>query len=209
MSTSIEQTPIPFLNKIAGVTPGMERQEWIEKALKALRRHFLMNGGYHVPENIRVTVGFPKGGRTRIGECHYTEASSDQHFEIFISPELGQKSKHKDQYVVEVIAHEICHTIAGYKAGHKKPFKVIATAIGLQGKMTSTVPGPVMKDFIAAFEKEHGPYPAGALTRSMQKKKKTYLNKCECPECGYITYTTSKWLENGDPVCPVDKIGMN
>jgi len=195
---------VPFQAKAP--TPSMERQEWIEKALKALRGHFAFYG-YKVPENIRVTIGWPKGGRTRIGECHFTEASTDQHFEIFVSPELGNGSKY-DHPVIEVIAHEICHTIAGYKAAHKKPFKIVATAIGLEGKMTSTKPGPVMQTFIATFEKEHGAYPAGALTRSMVKKKKTYLIPCAC-DCGYKIWTTAKHLKRGDPICPVDNEGMS
>lgn len=189
-------------------TPSMERQEWVEKALKALRTHF-NECGYKVPENIRITIGWPKGGRTRIGECFFTEASMDQHFEIFVSPELGTGSKFKNQYVMEVMAHEICHTIAGFKAAHKKPFKIIATAIGLQGKMTSTEPGPKMLKLIETFEQENGPYPYGALTRSMVKKKKTYMIKCECETCGYQVYTTEKHLAKGDPICPVDGEGMN
>lgn len=189
-------------------TPSMERQEWVEKALKALRDHFTANG-YAVPTNIRVTIGFPKGGRTRIGECHYTEASMDQHFEIFVSPELGRDGPHAGHPVMEVMAHEICHTIAGYKAGHKAPFKKIATTIGLEGKMTSTKPGPKMMELINKFEEINGPYPAGALTRSMQKKKATYLIKCECSECGYVVRTTAKWLELGNPICPIDGIGMD
>ncbi len=193
---------------VAKATPSMERQEWVEKALLCLRKHF-SDCGYTVPTNIRITIGWPKGGRTRIGECFFTESSTDQHFEIFVSPELGKGSRHKEQYVMEVMAHEICHTIAGFKAAHKKPFKVIATAIGLQGKMTSTEPGPAMLKVIADFEAINGPYPAGALTRSMQKKKATYLIKCQCPECDYICYVTQKHLDKGDPVCPIDEVGMN
>jgi len=189
-------------------TPSAERQEWVEKALVRLRSHF-NDCGYTVPNNIRVTIGWPKGGRKRIGECFFTEASNDKHFEIFISPELGKGSQHANQYVMEVMAHEICHTIAGYEAAHKKPFKIIATAIGLEGKMTATEPGPAMLKLIADFETVNGPYPAGALSRSMLKKKKTYMIKCECQECGYICYTTEKWLKVGDPVCPVDGEGMN
>ena len=188
-------------------TPSMERQEWIDKALKALRVHF-NSKGYSVPENIRVTIGWPKGGRKRIGECWYCDASTDQHFEIFVSPELGKDSVHGNHPVIEVMAHEICHTIAGHKAGHKKPFKEIAVAIGLAGKMTSTVPGPILLDFIKAFEDKNGPYPAGAMLRSMTKKKATYLVKCECNGCGYTVRTTSKWLEMGDPICPVCNKGM-
>lgn len=194
---------IPFLNKVPGVTPSMERQEWIEKALKALRSHFSFYG-YKVPDNIRVTIGWPKGGRTRIGECFFTDASNDEHFEIFVSPVLGQGSIHGNHPVIEVIAHEICHTLAGYKAGHKASFKKIATTIGLEGKMTSTVPGPVMLQFIASFEKDNGPYPAGALTRSMIKKKQTYMVKCQCATCGYTVRTTEKWLTVGYPICPAD-----
>lgn len=199
---------IPFINKVLSTTPSMERQEWVEKALLTLRQHFNLKG-YTVPTNIRITIGWPKGGRKRIGECFFTENSTDQHFEIFISPELGKGSVHGSHPVMEVMTHEICHTIAGYKAGHNKPFKVIATAVGLEGKMTSTVPGPDMIKLIASFEAINGPYPAGALTRSMLKKKKTYMIKCECQECGYSVYTTDKWLKLGDPICPVDGEGMN
>lgn len=196
-----------FVNKVAGESPSMERQVWLEKALKTLRGHFNANG-YSVPDNLRLTIGFPKGGRTRIGECHFTDNSADQHFEIFVSPELGKASKFGDHPVMEVMAHEICHTIAGYEAGHKKPFKVIATRIGLEGKMTSTVPGPIMLNLIKRFEEVNGPYPAGALTRSMIKKKATYMIKCKCPDCDYQVYTTAKHLEKGDPICPVDEVGM-
>lgn len=204
-----EPTPsIPFVNKVAGITPSMERQEWVEKALLTLRQHFVSKG-YTVPSNIRITIGWPKGGRKRIGECFFTENSNDQHFEIFISPVLGKGSEHGNHPIMEVMAHEICHTIAGYKAGHNKPFKVIATAIGLEGKMTSTVPGPIMLSLIAKFETENGQYPSGALTRNMLKKKKTYMIKCACPECDYIVYTTEKHLAKGDPICPVDGEGMN
>lgn len=204
----VETATIPFVNKVKGISPSMERQQWIEKALKALRGHFAFYG-YKVPENIRVTIGWPVGGRKRIGECHYSENSKDEHFELFISPELGKSSKYGDHPVIEVIAHEICHTIAGPKAGHKRPFKIVATAIGLEGKMTSTKPGPAMQTFIETFEKEHGPYPAGALTRSMVKKKATYMIKCLCSECDYQVYTTAKHLDKGDPICPIDNVGMS
>lgn len=204
MTTTLNEM---FLNKIAGQSPSAERQDWVEKALKTLRSHFNEHG-YIVPDNLRVTIGWPKGGRTRIGECFFTENSTDKHFEIFVSPELGKDSKHGNHPVMEVMAHEICHTIAGYEAGHKKPFKVIATKIGLEGKMTSTLPGPIMLALIERFVTINGPYPAGAMTRSMKKKEKTYLIKCECPDCGYTVRVTDKWLATGDPICPVDNIGM-
>lgn len=201
-------TPLFDDSMVIKDTPSGERQAWVEKALVRLRAHF-KDCGYTVPDNIRVTIGWPKGGRTRVGECFFTPSSNDKHFEIFVSPELGKGSKYANQFVMEVIAHEICHTIAGPEAGHKKPFKVIATAIGLKGKMTSTEPDVMMLALIKAFEEANGPYPAGALSRSMQKKKSTYLIKCACPDCDYICYVTQKHLDKGDPICPVDGEGMN
>lgn len=122
---------------------------------------------------------------------------------------MGKGSQLTKEYVMEVMAHEICHSIAGPKVGHNKPYKIIANAVGLEGKMTQTVAGPAMLALIASFEAVNGPYPAGALNRSMVKKKKTYMIKCECQECGYQVYTTEKHLKNGDPICPVDGEGMN
>jgi hypothetical protein len=69
-------------------TPSALRQEWLEAATVELRTLFA-DKGHEVPENVRISIGWPKGGKANtIGQCWYAEGSSDKHNEIFISPVL-------------------------------------------------------------------------------------------------------------------------
>lgn len=197
------------------MTPSMQRQEWIEKAVAAFRFHFSSNF-YIIPDNVRVSVGIPKGshgGKKAIGQCWSNLASEDGHFEIFASPELGFRGKPKPGNqatidMLETIAHELIHATVGIKAGHKGEFKTCALAVGFVGPMTSTPAGEKMAAFIQGLIKQIGEYPAGALNITMRKKKQTYLLKCECTECGYNVRVTAKWLCEGAPICPTDEIPM-
>lgn len=194
------------------VTPSMARQVWLEAALTALRKHFIM-AGYTCPDAVRVSCGFPKGSTGRaqnsktIGQCWATDASGDKHNEIFISPELG--GKHMGKRIMGVIAHEMVHATVGLKAKHRGPFKKCAVAIGLCGKMTATEETPEFNAFAAMVIAKIGNYPAGALSMSGVKKQTTRLLKCLCPECDYPVRVTKKWIEKaGAPFCPTDQVQM-
>src|SRR5262245_30120223 len=72
------------------VSPSAERHDWLEAVVEALRTKF-KDAGYTIPDEIRVSIGWPKRGGgcgKRIGECWSLDASSDKHAEIFVSPEL-------------------------------------------------------------------------------------------------------------------------
>src|SRR5262249_47780291 len=71
------------------ITSSFERQRWLEAAVEALRAKFA-DAGYAIPDKVRVSIGWPKRAAScgAIGECWATEASSDRHAELFISPEL-------------------------------------------------------------------------------------------------------------------------
>jgi hypothetical protein len=120
------------------VTPSLERQQWLERAVEALRARFV-GAGYVVPQHIRVSIGWPKRAAScgAIGECWATEASSDRHNELFVSPELTEGAR-----ILDVLAHEMVHATVGTDAGHKKPFKQCALKIGLVGPMRSTTASP-------------------------------------------------------------------
>lgn len=190
-------------------TPSMTRQEWLEKAVVALRDRFAFCG-FEVPAAIRVSIGWPRGshGRQRaIGQCWSVNASSDKHNEIFISPELGDKTSNVK--IIGVLAHELAHATVGTEAGHKKSFKQCAEKIGLCGKMTSTDEGPEFVAFAEKFIKANGDYPAGSLSMTGRKKQSTRMIKCVCSGCGYVARTTNKWIaEVGAPICPSDEIQM-
>lgn len=190
-------------------TPSIRRQMWIEAGAEALRERFA-SVGYTVPKNVRVSIGWPKGshGKGRaIGQCWGADASSDKHFEVFVSPELGEKAA--SIQILGVIAHEFAHATVGIAAGHKKPFALCATAVGLTGKMTATTESPEFIDWAKGVVKKLGEYPAGRLSFAGRKKQSTRLLKCECEECGYNVRVTRKWVESaGAPLCPTDEVSM-
>jgi hypothetical protein len=188
----------------------MLRQQWLEHALGDLRGYFHKHG-HDVPDNVRVSIGWPhgtrgkKGGADTIGQCWASIASSDKHYEIFIAP-----SQRDGARIVDILAHELIHVLAGHKAGHKGPFKQIAEAIGLTGAMTATIAGPAMVEFAKGVIAKRGAYPAGSLNheKSGVKKQGTRLIKCECDACGYIVRTTQKWIDDaGAPHCGIKAHG--
>jgi len=187
----------------ASVTPSLERQQWLERAVEALRVRFA-DAGYVTPQKIRVSIGWPKRAAScgAIGECWATEASSDQHNELFVSPELTEGAR-----ILDVLAHELVHATVGTGAGHRKPFKQCALKIGLQGPMRATTASPEFTAWAEALMRRIGPYPAGFLTDT--PKQGTRMLKCECSRCGYIARVSGKWLLlAGPPICPTDNIRL-
>lgn len=186
------------------MSTSLERQQWCEKAVFHFREHF-SSKWWTIPQNVRISVGIPKhsGHKKAIGQCWPMQASSDGFYEIFTSPEQGSEQMH-----LETIAHELVHATVGTEAGHKGAFKACATAVGFIGPMTSTPAGPEMIKACQNIINSIGYYPAGRLDITQRKKKGTYLLKCECPQCDYITYTTAKHLAKGSPLCPLHCVGM-
>jgi hypothetical protein len=186
-------------------SPSLARQQWLERATAALRNRFARLG-YTVPAEVRVSIGWPRGshgGQRAIGQCWGVEASSDKHNEIFISPELRDSTR-----IIGVLAHELVHATVGVKAGHKKPFKQCALAIGLTGKMTSTNESAEFLGWAAGVINKLGMYPAGSISDAKRKKQTTRLLKCECGECGYVVRVAKSWAEIGLPICPTDNQPM-
>jgi hypothetical protein len=151
-----------------------------------------------------VSLGWPKraGVCGAIGECWAPTASSDEYFEVFISPAIESGVE-----IVATLAHELVHASVGLAAGHGKLFKRCAHAIGLTGTMRATVIGVGLADWIGDFIHRAGPYPSGFLTDA--KKQTTRGLRCECPACGYLARVSRKWLDSvGPPICPTDLAPM-
>jgi hypothetical protein len=185
------------------ITSSLERQQWLELAVEALRLRFA-DVGYVIPQKVRVAIGWPKRAAScgAIGECWAVEASSDQHAELFISPQLTESAR-----ILDVLAHELTHATVGTAAGHGKPFKQCAVKIGLQGPMRSTTAGPEFVAWAEMLFKRIGPYPAGFLTDT--PKQGTRMLRCQCPACGYIARVSRRWLDlAGPPICPTDRIAL-
>jgi hypothetical protein len=185
--------------------PAVNREDWLSHALVMVNNHLQTTANAFVPPLTRVSVGFPggRGGASQkaIGQCWDASCSADEHYEIFISPTLADPIS-----VLAVLVHEAIHAAVGLKHGHKAPFKRVAVAAGLEGKMTATVAGAALTETLAGWLDALGIYPHGTLSLNAgTKKQSTRLIKCDCDQCGYTLRVTKKWLEfSGAPFCPTD-----
>jgi len=181
------------------MTP-INRETWLNQAVLKLAPLF-QSKGYKIPQ-VKVSVGFPGGGspRKRIGEAWHPKASADGLGSIFISPVLDESTR-----VLDVLVHELVHAVVGTEHGHGKVFKRCAVAVGLTGKMRSTVAGRELTTHLSGLIETLGAYPHGRLNLSERptKKQSTRMIKMECPDCGYICRSSmSSIVEHGPVICP-------
>jgi len=183
--------------------PHITREAWLNDVTARLHSLFA-KAGATIPVKVRVAVAFPSTGRKgkRIGECWDATASGDGTFEIMLRPDLADPMR-----VAGVLAHELVHASVGLTVKHGKEFKAVATAIGLEGKMTATTEGDAFKLAVQPILDAVGPLPHavlrfGGLT-SGPKKQVARMIKCKCVTCGYVARTTRSWIETvGPPHCP-------
>ena len=178
------------------------REAWLGHMVDALRPEFAGHG-YPLPERIRVSCGWPSrsalsGKAKRIGEAWSHRCSADGAHETFLSPVLADPVE-----VGAVLVHELVHHAVGVDAGHKGPFRKLASAIGLVGPMRATTAGDALRGRLHAIAEQLGPYPHAALSGDNgRKKQSTRMLKVTCADCGCIVRMTRQWLDNaGAPRC--------
>lgn len=137
------------------------RETWLQAAVAKLNP-LLKEQNVEMPEKWQVSCGFPKGGQKAIGQCWDPTCTEDGTVHMFICPSLQKATK-----VLDVLLHEMIHAAVGLECGHKKAFRRVATAIGLEGKMTATFVSEDNPLFARLDEiaRAIGPYPHSALTR--------------------------------------------
>lgn len=181
------------------------REAWLTTGLAVLRRELFRPKGIEIPEEVRVSVGFPHGrGKQTIGQCWSDRQSADKHFEIFIHPSLSEPAR-----VLDVLVHEAIHTLV---PGHPAAFKKIAVTVGLEGKMTQTVASNGLKTWLTELLADLGTFPHASLSterpEDLPKKQTTRMLKAACPECGYTVRLSQKWVDAGYPICPCNGESM-
>lgn len=176
------------------------RDAWLAEAVEKLRPLFI-EAGTPIPEKVRASIGFPsrnagRSNKQRIGECWGNP--SDGIPQVSVSPVTDDAAK-----ILDILAHELVHATVGCECGHRGPFKRLALAIGLEGKMTATVPGEALAGKLKAIASKLGPLPHVALDLSGRKKQTTRMLKAECSPCEYIVRLTRKMIDtHGCPICP-------
>jgi len=174
------------------------RESWLAAAVEELRPWF-KEINVNLPDAIRVACGWSKRSGKGIGWCWKSKASRDGTSEILVSPELEDPIA-----VLEVLVHELIHASDDGESEHKGEFKVRALAMGLEGKMTATRAGTVLRARLADLKDRLGPYPHAKINPAMAaiKPQTTRMLKLTCPDDGYTVRTTQKWIDVGLPACP-------
>jgi hypothetical protein len=186
------------------------RETWLLAAVQELRVWFKSHGSI-VSENLAISCGWPDHMVKKVlGQAWSPKCSKGSRWEVFISPRLEDVIA--EQGVLATLTHELVHTVVGNECKHKGPFKDVAKAIGLQGKMKSTTAGPELQVELLAIAGRLGPYPHYQLSKEdgPVKKQTTRLIKLQCPECDYVIRATRKHLiEKGAPICPMHKVAFD
>jgi hypothetical protein len=172
------------------------RETYLNHITNTYARPLFESKGYTIPDNIRMSCSLTSR-KQAIGQCWSSEASGDNHFEIFIAPSQADSVE-----VIDTLIHELCHATVGNRAGHGKVFKQCANAVGLEGQMRSASANAELKALIQSWVNEAGQYPHAPLTQSGIKKQGTRMIKCVCSHCEYQVYTSKKWIEVALPTCP-------
>lgn len=193
------------------------REEWLQAAI-GLMTPLFESAKYKVP-TLHVSCGWPStrglsAKKRCLGEAWSKAASKDGLPHIFISPWLVLPTHIEGadgQGVLPTLVHEVVHTVVGNENKHNKVFGKCARAVGLEGKLTSTIAGAALIEACGQWVAKLGPYPHAKLDALQRptKKQTTRMVKCECPECGYVVRTSRKWIDDaGAPWCPQHRAPM-
>ena len=173
------------------MTNNMNRETYlnimIDKALPLFD-----NAGFNMSEirdRLKVSCSFIKGTRgsanNAIGVHYNTTCSKNGNHEMMIEPSVDNSLT-----AISVLIHEMVHSIQTHLyhdskgflnvRPHGKEFAKIAKCVGLEGKMTATIPGERLKETINGWIKEVGEYPHSSLNLSKVKKQTTRNLKVQC-----------------------------
>ncbi len=175
-------------------------------AAKYLEQRVFAPAGLELPQ-YRIGCGWPTFKRDKTGaECWSPKQSADGTYEIFMSPKYADPV-----LLLKILTHELCHTVVGIEAKHKRDFISIARSVGLVAPWKSPIMAGEVALVLGKIAGQLGPYPHAVLTSPGRagKKQSTRMIKLTCPECDYVIRTTRKHLdEKGAPICPVHKIAF-
>jgi hypothetical protein len=140
------------------------REAWLQKIIDIWRPYFLRLG-HDLATRIWISPGRPPSNRWT-GACYPGAAGDDGNPHIFIHPVLSDSTR-----VAGVVVHQLCHVALGNRS-HGPPFRRLARAMGLMGKMTETIEGPLFLAIMPATIDRIGPYPHPALRQLRRLDRK-------------------------------------
>jgi hypothetical protein len=167
------------------------REDWLKACLTRVTAGWPV--GADLPENTRISLGFPQKahgrGAGRVIE-HYSPSDSEGGlFEIFVSPTIGDAL---------AVAQAVVTEAARIATGRAPTEREVATLHQRARAVVEKMP----------------PYPHSAIKRNAEGKGEvpgegpvkgpgSRLLKTSCPTCGYTARITRRWLRFAVPTCPV------
>jgi hypothetical protein len=185
------------------------REEYLQAFISEVRPMFDLYS-QPLPHNVRITCGFPLNAKRSkaLSDVFPTNNSRDNHWEIFISPEVAV-----EKTVAELTIHELCRTTDGaFSRG--VTFQKIANDMGLVPHPTKgykrTSGSLQFLTMYGAIIDSLGKYPHAEVSYSQVKTQGTRMLSAKCPcvdakgnHC-YSIRLSSKWAKMGLPACPID-----
>ena len=176
----------------------MKKETWLKNAVSDISNYF-GKFGYQVPP-VNVSIGWTSYGKrsNAVGECWPKKSASDKRNVIFINP-----NHHDTEDILSTLVHELVHAVDDCEHAHGAEFRKIATTVGLEGKMRSTVAGVALSTYISKLIKKIGPYPGSLLTIVSEARTVRETAKAKCPSCSYRVSVPRQMVEYGPPLCPI------
>jgi|TARA_R110000824_G_C14938151_1_gene649480 hypothetical protein len=184
----------------------MNRETYLNKVIDKAVPLF-NNSGFKISDirsKLKVSCSFIEGLRSSsknaVGAHYNPSISKDGFHEIMLSPK-----EDNSQEIIGTLIHEMVHAIQTHLyhdnkgrlnvGAHGKEFRKIALAVGLCGKMKSTISSPELIKTIDTWIKELGNYPHSKITLSNRKKQTTRNIKVECYDCKWSFRCSTKNVE--------------
>lgn len=143
------------------------REVWLCRAIAALTPIF-EEAGYDLPP-LRASIGWPSHRAKRtVAECWPRAASSIGVNEIFIAP-----SQDRTVDILDHLMHELVHAIDDCRSGHGPGFRIIATDVGLEGRMPEARAGKALRHRLLLIARTLGPIPHQRLCHAEDGQAKS------------------------------------
>lgn len=179
------------------------RENWLQDAVEQLKPIFSIQG-YQVPD-VQVSIGFTSRGMhsNHVGQCWSQAQARDELNHIFLVPNIDDPVE-----ILDTLVHELVHAVDDCRSGHGRPFKKIATRIGLEGPMRNAHANKALRMKLAEIAQFLGPLPHAALIPQPRRRVSFTRPKARCSQCDYEVPMLKRFLEYGPPLCPVHKTPM-
>jgi hypothetical protein len=172
----------------------LERETWLTEAAQFILDDIIAPHCTLPTTEFRISIGFPSGKPSKVlAQCWKHEASADGVNEIFVSPTVSDSVE-----ILAALTHELVHYADNCVSGHQHHFARVARAVGLDGRLTSTVASTGLAERLDYYVSILGTIPHAKLDASLSGKKKqgTRMLKVACSGCDFSFRTTQRHIDS-------------